>query len=77
MEEEAGELIVRGEIRKPVLAYIAGSTAPEGKRLGHAGAIMAGSGGRVESKVRALQQAGAHGGRTIAEVIEMIKKEGN
>jgi succinyl-CoA synthetase alpha subunit len=75
MEEEAGELIVRGEVRKPVFAYIAGYTAPEGKRLGHAGAIIAGSGGTVESKVRTLRQSGAHVGRTIAEVVEMIKKE--
>ncbi|MGA2465725.1 MAG: succinate--CoA ligase subunit alpha [Thermodesulfobacteriota bacterium] len=74
MEEEVGEMVARGDIRKPVFVYIAGSTAPEGQRVGHAGAIIAGSGGSVEGKVKTLQQAGVHVGTTIAEVIEMIKK---
>jgi succinyl-CoA synthetase alpha subunit len=74
MEEEAGELIVRGEIRKPVFAYIAGCTAPEGQRIGHAGAIISESGGTVESKIKMLQQSGVQVGQTIAEVIELMKK---
>lgn len=74
MEEEAAELIARGEVQKPVFVYIAGSTAPEGQRIGHAGAIIAGSGGTVQGKIKSLQTAGARVGATIAEVIEMMKQ---
>ena len=56
-EEEAAEYI-KSQIKKPVAAYIAGLTAPAGKRMGHAGAIIAGGSGRAEDKIRALQQAG-------------------
>ena len=56
-EEEAAEYI-KSQINKPVAAYIAGLTAPAGKRMGHAGAIIAGGAGRAEDKIRALQQAG-------------------
>ena len=56
-EEEAAEYI-KSQIKKPVAAYIAGLTAPTGKRMGHAGAIIAGGSGRAEDKIRALQQAG-------------------
>ena len=56
-EEEAAEYI-KSQINKPVAAYIAGLTAPAGKRMGHAGAIIAGGSGRAEDKIRALQQAG-------------------
>ncbi len=56
-EEEAAEYI-KSQIKKPVAAYIAGLTAPAGKRMGHAGAIIAGGAGRAEDKIRALQQAG-------------------
>jgi succinyl-CoA synthetase alpha subunit len=73
MEEEAAELIARREIQKPVFVYIAGSTAPEGQRIGHAGAIIAGSEGTVQGKIKSLREAGARVGTTIAEVIEMMK----
>jgi succinyl-CoA synthetase alpha subunit len=73
MEEEAGELVACGEIRKPVFVYIAGSTAPEGQRVGHAGAIIAGSGSSVRDKVKILQRAGVNVGTTIAQVVEMMK----
>ncbi len=75
MEEEAAASIASGEIRKPVFVYIAGHTAPEGKRLGHAGAIIAGSGGTVAGKIKSLKESGARVGNTIAGVIDMIKKE--
>jgi len=73
MEEEAAALIARGEVRKPVFVYIAGSTAPEGQRIGHAGAIIGGTGGTVQGKIESLQKAGAQVGTTIAEVIERMK----
>ncbi len=56
-EEQAAEYI-QSHIKKPVAAYIAGLTAPSGKRMGHAGAIIAGSSGRAADKIRALEQAG-------------------
>ena len=56
-EEEAAEYI-QSQIKKPVAAYIAGLTAPSGKRMGHAGAIIAGGSGRAEDKIRALERAG-------------------
>jgi succinyl-CoA synthetase alpha subunit len=56
-EEEAAEYI-QSQMKKPVAAYIAGLTAPAGKRMGHAGAIIAGGSGRAEDKIRALERAG-------------------
>jgi succinyl-CoA synthetase alpha subunit len=58
-EEDAAEYI-KSHVTKPVVAYIAGLTAPEGKRMGHAGAIINGGKGTAEAKVAALKNAGAH-----------------
>ncbi|HAI21722.1 MAG TPA: succinate--CoA ligase subunit alpha [Clostridiales bacterium UBA8153] len=64
MEEEAAGWILRRGYAKPVVAYIAGRTAPEGKRMGHAGAIIAGSTGKAVSKEEVLRAAGVQ----VAEV---------
>ncbi|MES9924395.1 MAG: succinate--CoA ligase subunit alpha [Candidatus Thiodiazotropha endolucinida] len=66
-EEEAAEYI-RNHINKPVIAYIAGVTAPPGKRMGHAGAIISGGKGTAEAKFQALESAGAQVVRSPAEM---------
>ncbi len=66
-EEEAAAFIAT-EVRKPVVAYIAGVTAPPGKRMGHAGAIIAGGRGTAEEKFTALERAGVSTVRSPAEM---------
>ena len=66
-EEKAADYI-RREVSKPVVAYIAGVTAPPGKRMGHAGAIVAGGQGTAEAKYEALQFAGVAVTRSPAEI---------
>ena len=72
-EEEAAEYI-KQNIDKPVVAFIAGSTAPKGKRMGHAGAIISGSSGSAADKVAALENAGVKVCPSPAEMGETLKE---
>jgi succinyl-CoA synthetase alpha subunit len=58
-DEEAAAEFIKSHVTKPVAAYIAGQTAPAGKRMGHAGAIISGGSGKAADKIRALEKAGA------------------
>jgi succinyl-CoA synthetase alpha subunit len=76
LEIQAAKFIQKN-ITKPVVAFIAGQTAPKGKRMGHAGAIVSGSAGTANEKMQALQEAGVHVvqspaqiGKKIAEVLQ-------
>jgi succinyl-CoA synthetase alpha subunit len=73
-EELAAELIGRG-YPKPVVAFISGRSAPPGKRMGHAGAIISGTSGTPQSKVAAFGQAGVPVGETLDEVVQIVGKE--
>ncbi|MDQ7821767.1 MAG: succinate--CoA ligase subunit alpha [Candidatus Eremiobacteraeota bacterium] len=71
-EEEAAAFIKEHKI--PTVAYIAGKTAPPGKRMGHAGAIISGSRGTAAAKVKAFQEAGVPVADTIIELVEHVKR---
>ncbi|AGK60307.1 succinyl-CoA synthetase (ADP-forming) alpha subunit [Archaeoglobus sulfaticallidus PM70-1] len=72
-EEVASEYIK--EMSKPVYAFLAGRTAPRGKRMGHAGAIIEGFSGTAESKTEALEKAGVRVAKTLEELIDLLKED--
>ena len=70
-EEEAADFI-KNEMTKPVVAYVAGVTAPPGKKMGHAGAIVSGGKGTADAKIEALRDAGAEVGMNPTEAGELM-----
>jgi succinyl-CoA synthetase alpha subunit len=72
-EERAAEYI-RDHISKPVIGYVAGFTAPEGRTMGHAGAIVSGSSGTAAAKQKALEAAGVKVGRTPSEAAALMRE---
>ena len=72
-EEDAAEFI-QAQVSKPVVAYIAGVTAPAGRRMGHAGAIISGGKGTAEAKYQALDQAGVRTVRSAADIGQAMKE---
>jgi len=72
-EEEAAAFI-KDNVSKPVVGYIAGVTAPPGKRMGHAGAIIAGGKGTADDKFAALHAAGVHTTKSLAEIGNTLKE---
>ncbi|GIJ45439.1 succinate--CoA ligase [ADP-forming] subunit alpha [Virgisporangium aliadipatigenens] len=72
--EERAAAYVRERCTKPVVAYVAGFTAPEGKTMGHAGAIVSGSAGTAAAKKEALEAAGVRVGRTPTETAALVRE---
>ncbi|MFI5047913.1 MAG: succinate--CoA ligase subunit alpha, partial [Acidimicrobiia bacterium] len=70
-EEEAAEF-VKTKMTKPVVAYVAGVTAPPGRKMGHAGAIVSGGKGTADAKIAALRDAGAQVGMNPTEAGELM-----
>lgn len=72
-EERAADFI-RANVTKPVVGYVAGFTAPEGKTMGHAGAIVSGSSGTAQAKKEALEEAGVRVGKTPSETAQLMRE---
>lgn len=71
--EEQAAAFVKAHVRKPVIGFIAGQTAPPGRRMGHAGAIISGGSGKASDKIKAMEDAGITVCATPAEIGEKVK----
>ena len=69
-----GVKVIKANVTKPVVGYIAGFTAPEGKTMGHAGAIISGSAGTADAKKEALEAAGVKVGKTPSETAQLMRE---
>lgn len=74
IQEEKATQFIAYRMTKPVIAYIAGRSAPEGKRMGHAGAIIQGSMGTSQSKVTALRQVGVEVAEYPLQIVELVRR---
>jgi succinyl-CoA synthetase alpha subunit len=72
--EERAAAFIEKNVTKPVIAYVAGFTAPEGKTMGHAGAIISGSAGTAQAKKEALEKVGVRVGRTPSETAGLVRE---
>jgi succinyl-CoA synthetase alpha subunit len=72
--EERAAAFIEKNVAKPVVAYVAGFTAPEGKTMGHAGAIISGSAGTAQAKKEALEKVGVRVGRTPSETARLVRE---
>jgi succinyl-CoA synthetase alpha subunit len=72
--EERAAAYIKDHVTKPVVGYVAGFTAPEGKTMGHAGAIVSGSSGTAEAKKEALEAAGVKVGKTPSETADLMRE---
>jgi succinyl-CoA synthetase alpha subunit len=72
--EERAAAYIEKNVTKPVVAYVAGFTAPEGKTMGHAGAIISGSAGTAQAKKEALEKVGVRVGRTPSETARLVRE---
>ncbi len=73
-DEQSAALFVKAHVTKPVVGFIAGQTAPKGRRMGHAGAIISGSSGTAEEKLAAFEAAGIGIMRRPVDVIDLLRK---
>jgi succinyl-CoA synthetase alpha subunit len=73
-DEQNAAAFVKEQVTKPVVGFIAGQTAPKGRRMGHAGAIISGSSGTAEEKLAAFKAAGISIMRRPADVVELLRK---
>jgi succinyl-CoA synthetase alpha subunit len=72
--EETAAAFIRDHVRKPVVGFVAGQTAPPGRRMGHAGAIISGGSGKAEDKMKAMREAGISVCLSPAEIGERVKE---
>ena len=72
--EEDASAYIKAHVKKPVIGFIAGQTAPEGRRMGHAGAIISGGKGTAEEKMKAMRAAGIHVVKSPADMGAMVAK---
>src|SRR5690606_11075077 len=72
-DEQEAARYVRENLSKPVVGFIAGQTAPPGRRMGHAGAIISGSAGTAEEKIRAFEESGIGVARRPLDVVGLIR----
>jgi succinyl-CoA synthetase alpha subunit len=72
--EERAAAFIKDHVTKPVIGYVAGFTAPEGKTMGHAGAIVSGSSGTAAAKKDALESVGVRVGKTPSEAARLVRE---